>query len=60
MKLTQQEIAKIRNSAIKSITLSADIKQTVIDSNLREMINDIKKLLLSNKKMIIEIHYHKL
>ena len=59
MKLTPQELAKIRNSAIKSITLSADIKPNVVDLNLRDLIIEIKKL-LSNKKAIIEIHVHKL
>ena len=57
--LTPQEFAKVRNSAIKSITLSADIKPSIVDLNLRDFIIDIKKL-LSNKKTIIEIHCHKI
>ena len=59
MKLTAQELAKIRNSAIKSITLSADIKSSIVDLRLKNLINDIKRL-LSKNKIDIEIHYHKI
>lgn len=55
MNLTPQELAKIRNSSIKSLTFSSDIKSTIVDSNLRDFIVNIKKL-LSSKKVIIEIH----
>ena len=57
--LTPQEIAKVRNSSIKSLTVSSDIKSTIVDSNLRDFIIHIKKL-LSSKKVIIEIHCFKL
>ena len=57
--LTAQELARIRNSAIKSITLSADIKPSIVDLNLKNFIIDIKKL-LSKNNTVIEVHYHKI
>ena len=58
-KLSPQELARIRNSAIKSITLSADIKPSIVDLNLKNFIIDIKKL-LSKNNTVIEVHYHKI
>jgi hypothetical protein len=52
MNPTQQELAKIQNSAIKSVNLTAEIKPAIVDLIFRDFIIDIKKL-PSNKKSII-------
>ena len=55
MNLTSTEIAKVRKSApLHSVTLSSDMKTTVVDSKLRELTAEIKKVLAKNG-MTIEI-----
>ena len=43
--LTQTELAKIRKAALHSVTLSSDMKSTVVDAKLRELTAEIKKVL---------------
>ena len=52
--LTQIEIAKVRKAAIHSETLSSEMKTTVVDAKLKELIQDIKKVLL-RKDAVLEI-----
>ena len=52
--LTQTELTKFRKSAIHSLALSSDMKTTVVDSKLRELNAEIKKVLAKNG-MTIEI-----
>ena len=52
--LTQTELAKVRKAALHSVTLSSDMKSTVVDSKLRELAAEIKKV-LSNKEKVVEI-----
>jgi hypothetical protein len=51
--LTQTEIAKVRKAALHSVTLSSEMKTSAVDSKLRELTAEIKKVLA--KKMTIEI-----
>jgi len=51
--LTQTEIAKVRKAALHSVTLSSEMKTSVVDTKLRELNAEIKKVLA--KKMTIEI-----
>ena len=52
--LTQTELAKVRKAAIHSVTLSSEMKISVVDSKLRELSAEIKKVLAKNG-MTIEI-----
>ena len=54
MNLTSQELAKVRKAALHSVTLSSDMKTSAVDSKLRELAADIKKVLAKNG-MTIEI-----
>ncbi len=54
MNLTSTEIAKARKAALHSVTLSSDMKTSAVDSKLRELTAEIKKLLAKNG-MTIEI-----
>ena len=54
MNLTSTEIAKVRKSALQSVTLSSDMKTSAVDSKLRELTAEIKKVLAKNG-MTIEI-----
>ena len=51
--LTQAELAKVRKAALHSVTLSSELKTSAVDSKLRELTADIKKLLT---KKNIEVH----
>jgi len=57
--LTQTELAKVRKAAIHSVTLSSEIKTTVVDSKLRELSPEIKKLLIK-KDVCMEIFFLKI
>jgi hypothetical protein len=57
--LTQTELGKIRKAALRSVTLSSDMKTTVVDARLKELTQDIKKL-LTNKNADIEVFAFKL
>ena len=53
-KLSPQELAKVRKVALHSVKLSSDMKTSAVDSKLRELNADIKKV-LSKNGMTIEI-----
>ena len=48
MNLNPQELAKVRKSALHSVTLSSDTKTSVVDTKLRELNAEIKKVLAKN------------
>ena len=52
--LTQTELAKVRKAALHSVSLSSELKTSAVDSKLRELIAEIKKVLAKNG-MTIEI-----
>ena len=54
MNLTSTELAKMRKAALHSVTLSSDMKTSAVDSKLRELTAEIKKVLAKNG-MAIEI-----
>jgi hypothetical protein len=44
--LTQAELVKVRKAAIRSVTLSKEMKTSVADSKLKELTAEIRKHLL--------------
>ena len=52
--LTQSELAKVRKAALQSVTLSSDMKATVVDVRLKELVQVIKKYLLK-KDIVVEV-----
>ena len=58
--LTQTELAKVRKAALHSVSLSSDMKGTVIDAKLRELNSEIKKVLTRKNQLIIFfiMHYY--
>ena len=50
--LTQSELAKMHKLALHSVTLSSDMKATVVDARLKELLQEIKKLLLRNGAVV--------
>jgi hypothetical protein len=52
MKLSPQELEKVRKAAILSVTLSSEMKASVVDSKLRNFTQQIKKLLLKNGVLV--------
>ena len=52
--LSPSELAKVRKVALHSVTLSSDMKTSAVDSKLRELTAEIKKVLAKNG-MAIEI-----
>ena len=54
MNLTSQELAKVRKATLHSVTLSSELKTSAVDSKLRELSAEIKKVLAKNG-MTIEI-----
>ena len=52
--LSPQELAKVRKATNHSVTLSSEMKTTVVDAKLRELSAEIKKLLLRNG-MVVEV-----
>jgi hypothetical protein len=54
MNLSPSELAKARKAALHSVTLSSELKTSAVDSKLRELTAEIKKLLAKNG-MTIEI-----
>ena len=52
--LTQSELAKVRKAALHSVTLSSDMKATVGESRLKELIQDMKKNLIK-KDTVFEV-----
>ena len=54
MNLTSTELAKMRKAALHSVTLSSDMKATVVDAKLKELVTEIKKI-VTRKNVILEI-----
>ena len=54
MNLNPQELAKVSKAALYSVTLSSEMKTSVVDAKLRELSAEIKKL-LSNKEKVVEV-----
>ena len=52
--LSASELGKIRKVALHSVTLSSELKTSVVDSKLRGLAAEIKKVLAKNG-MTIEI-----
>ena len=52
--LSPSEITKVRKAAIHSVTLSSELKTSAVDSKLKELTAEIKKVLAKNG-MTIEI-----
>ena len=50
--LTPQELAKVRKVALYSVTLSSEMKATAVDARLKELLQEIKKLLLRNGAVV--------
>ena len=46
--LSPSELVKVRKAALHSVTLSSEMKTSVVDSKLRNFTQEIKKLLLKN------------
>ena len=51
--LTQTELTKVRKVALHSVTLSSDMKSTVVDSKLRELAAEIKKVLTKKNASVV-------
>lgn len=54
MTLSQQELGKFRNNANEHVTLSNEMKSTVVDEKLRTLNAAVKKL-LARKDATVEI-----
>ena len=54
MNLNPQELAKVRKSALHSVILSSDTKASVVDTKLRELNAEIKKV-LAKKNISVEV-----
>ena len=52
--LTQTELAKVRKASLNSVTLSSEMKATVVDAKLRELNAEIKKV-LTKKNASVEV-----
>ncbi len=50
--LSPQELEKVRKAAIQSVTLSSEMKTSVVDAKLRELSAEIKKVLTRKNKLI--------
>jgi hypothetical protein len=52
--LTQTELSKVRKSALHSVTLNSEMKTLVVDSKLRGLAAEIKKV-LAKKNASVEV-----
>ena len=52
--LSASELAKVRKAALHSVTLSSELKTSAVDSKLRELTAEIKKL-LAKKDSSVEV-----
>jgi len=52
MNLNPQELEKMRKASLHSVTLSSEMKTSVVDSKLRNFTQEIKKLLLKNGVLV--------
>ena len=53
-KLSPSEIEKVRKSALHSVTLSTEMKTTVVDAKLKEFTAEVKKV-LAKKNVVLEM-----
>jgi len=51
--LAPSEIAKVRKAAIQSVTVSSEMKSSVVDAKLKELTAEVKKVL--TKKVVLEV-----
>ena len=51
---TQTELAKMRKAALHSVTLSSELKNSAVDSKVRELSAEIKKV-LAKKNASVEV-----
>jgi hypothetical protein len=54
MNLTPQELAKVRKLSIHSVSLSSEMKTSIVDAKLRELNAEIKKV-LAKKNTSVEV-----
>ena len=54
MSFSRQEITNIRKSALHTVTLSSEMKTSVVDAKLRELNAEIKKV-LTKKNASVEV-----
>ena len=54
MSFSRHEITNIRKSALHTVTLSSEMKTSVVDAKLRELNAEIKKV-LTNKDKVLEV-----
>ena len=52
--LTQTELGKIRKAALHSVTISNEMKASVVDAKLKELVTEIKKI-VTRKNVVLEI-----
>ena len=52
--LSPSELAKIRKASLHSVTLSSEMKTSVVDAKLRELAAEIKKM-LAKKNTSVEV-----
>jgi len=53
-KLSSQELDKVRKAAIQSVTLSSEMKTSVVDAKLKEFTTEVKKE-LAKKNVVLEM-----
>jgi hypothetical protein len=54
MNLNHQELAKVRKVALHSVTISNEMKASVVEAKLKELTTEIKKIILK-KNIIVEV-----
>ena len=52
--LSPSEVAKLRKATLHSVTLSSEMKSNIVDSKLKELTQDIKKILIK-KDAVLEV-----
>jgi hypothetical protein len=52
--LSPSELTKVRKSALHSVTLSTEMKTTVVDAKLKEFTAEVKKV-LTKKNFVLEM-----
>ena len=52
--LSPSEVAKVRKVALHSVSLSSEMKTSVVDAKLRELTSEIKKV-LAKKNASVEV-----
>ena len=54
MSLNPQEIAKVRKSSLHSVSLSSEMKTSIVDAKLKEFTTEVKKE-LAKKNVVLEM-----